>query len=832
MKSVRRTDFKSVKHLAGVLGNIPPRAQNWNPWWSPHVFDRCTRSQKLWLSSAVICFDLDNEPTPGAHVALTPELMRELECNTPTCGNLWHFTPRGMRLLFVLNEQCKDQDLYLKAAKGAETLVQTWLASAPGLEPLKNDSKVFKDCARLLFPPNGLVNGQWRKAEVKLISETEYCVHDLAELCPVTPALPAVVRPAPQPAADAGEASDFAEALARYNDMHRQDWGPSGMGRCPAHPDVGSACFGRLRSSEDKWCCFSSHHPEGCGRKSEDGAYYTGDAADLDAFLQGISVSELVQGKKAEQKASEDEKALQCIELWSSEVERQREVQKQNERVQFVKVVGREYEAVEFAERILSERGFYERGGLCVHVDNGKIITVNRDDTPTYVSKYIEWYKRDAKGNLIPIDPSMNFSCQVLKRSSFKFLKTLEMISRVPVLRPDGTWHATHGYDEKTRIFFWNDGGWGKLPEKVSLKEAMEAKDRLLELVQDFPFKADVDRSSWLASLLTPLMRPFYEGNTPLFAFSSTTPGSGKTLLAQIISYIISGQSAPVSQLNKDATEFQKELLSVLMSGVPIRLFDNVTGSIKSAPLEAILTSGGLFTGRILGKSLDATLPVNTTFYMTGNNISFDGDIFRRVVLCELAPTTESPELRNDFHIRDLKSYVKTNWKSLYKCTASIIQAWLLAGRPKRPQRPFGSFEQWSMVRDVILWLGEPDPVRKIISGSEGVALDSILMMLGGLERVYGRDPFTVFQVCIRVNAACEANGESDMPEAEACILQAATMASSVRTTGHSTLMDPVKISSFFRRIEGRLFNGMAIRRAGRTRENKTLWTICRQEEL
>ena len=41
----------------------------------------------------------------------------------------------------------------------------------------------------------------------------------------------------------------------------------------------------------------------------------------------------------------------------------------------------------------------------------------------------------------------------------------------------------------------------------------------------------------------------------------------------------------------------------------------------------------------------------------------------------------------------------------------TILRAFHVASRPKQEHNPFGSFEDWSaLVRDALMWLGEPDP--------------------------------------------------------------------------------------------------------------------------
>ena len=53
---------------------------------------------------------------------------------------------------------------------------------------------------------------------------------------------------------------------------------------------------------------------------------------------------------------------------------------------------------------------------------------------------------------------------------------------------------------------------------------------------------------------------------------------------------------------------------------------------------------------------------------------------------------------------RDRATYVRA--------ALTILRAYIVAGRPKQKRKPLGSYEEWSrLIRDALLWLGEPDPV-------------------------------------------------------------------------------------------------------------------------
>lgn len=817
-KFAHRVSFDGAADFAKKLSEIPRTGASWNPWWSPHVWRQDRRLGDDWESSAMVVFDLDHEPVPGQHAPLSDEVRHAVLRNPPVYGNVWHFSPRGMRIVFLLQDTCTDKQEYAKIARGAASLVERWLNSAPELGALKNDPAVFKDYARLIYPPNAVISGVSRSAEVLVSNTTAYDAYDLASLDVALPS-----PPKPAFVSDA-VSSDFSAALEEYNRTHFREWGRPGSGHCPFHPDKGGACFGVLPADPAKWCCWSEHHTQG-GTKSAGAPCWTGDVADVDAFEAGISVLELITGRKPDEMSNAE--ASKEISDWQKSAP--------PERVRFVKRVGEEFAAIDFAERILGLNGVYSRGGGCCRVIDGKIVPVRQADAASLVGRFIRWFRPDVKGNLIPWDPSAAFAQQVVGRSSFQFLKPLDVVSRVPVLLSDGRFVSTPGYDDPTGIFFWPERKWGILPQKTDKATAQKCLQSLLDLVCDFPFASDADRSAWVAALLTPLCRRIYNGNTPMFVFSSTTPGSGKTLLVTLISLILTGESCPVASLTKDPGEFQKELFSALKAGMLMRLFDNVTGEIKAPGLEAVLTSGGLFTGRVLGESREATLPVTTTFYLTGNNVQPGGDLYRRVVTCELAPNCSNPENRDDFKISGLDDYTKAHQVELYVAAARIVQGWIQAGRPSVKKTSFGSFEPWGMIRDVLAWVGLPDPVR--MDGPTAPAMsqerEAHDLLLRAIYALKGSQPFTVFELVSEMNATratYAANPGCLMPPEWGDLYEAFQQGERLDRFGRD--VDPVRVGHWFRTIAGRWSGGLCLVKQAMTRLHKFSWSVCSSENF
>src|SRR5690606_13217021 len=155
--------------------------------------------------------------------------------------------------------------------------------------------------------------------------------------------------------------------------------------------------------------------------------------------------------------------------------------------------------------------------------------------------------------------------------------RPLDAIVSYPVLRRDGSLILSSGYDDATRTLAEIPPEVGALdiPDAPTLEDARKALATLEDLVSDFPFASTHARASWLAMLCTIPARPASDGPTPLGLLEASARGAGKTLLADLISYICTGQEVPRRVAPKTKEEFDKSMLSMLLTGAPLVLLDN-----------------------------------------------------------------------------------------------------------------------------------------------------------------------------------------------------------------------------------------------------------------
>ncbi len=291
-------------------------------------------------------------------------------------------------------------------------------------------------------------------------------------------------------------------------------------------------------------------------------------------------------------------------------------------------------------------------------------------------------------------------------------MKYLEAVTPYPVLRKDGTIVLATGYDERTGVYYAPDSDIPVVPENPTKDDAAKAWKVLQEMVCDFPFVEESHKSSWLAAFLTPLARFAFRGPAPMFLLEANAPGTGKGLLADTIAIPLTGQEFACSAYSSEDEEMQKRVTMIAVEGDKLVLLDNIVGPFGGATVDLMLTSVR-WTGRILGSNKSANVPLWATWYATGNNMQFVGDIMRRICPCRLTSKLKNPEERKDFTHPNLREWVKENRPRLLGAALTILRAYYVAGSPVQEMTPWGSYEGWSrVIRGAIIWMGLPDPYK------------------------------------------------------------------------------------------------------------------------
>lgn len=328
----------------------------------------------------------------------------------------------------------------------------------------------------------------------------------------------------------------------------------------------------------------------------------------------------------------------------------------------------------------------------------------------------------------------------------------LEKLSQVPFVRPDGTICATEGYDAATHTFLELDPALRgiEVPVNPTKEEVSRARHMIMEeLLGDFPLHTDSDKANALATLLTPFVRDLVPVS-PLAVIDAKEAGSGKNLLADIISVLFTGRSIQTLPYTVDDAEQRKVITSAFRDGHSVLLFDEAH-QIEGANFARALTSHS-YQDRILGSSVIAEFPNNRTWISLGNQVQIKGDMARRVYRVRLEYEGSRPESRpaSSFRHPDLRQWAHDNRAQLVRACLILVRAWYALDRPTAPL-PFrmGSFEKWQEILAGILWVAGVEGFLANVPQWRSESDFDRQHTVGHLEwlaRQFDRTPFTAAQ--------------------------------------------------------------------------------------
>ncbi|MBI1292946.1 hypothetical protein GC173_17180 [bacterium] len=281
----------------------------------------------------------------------------------------------------------------------------------------------------------------------------------------------------------------------------------------------------------------------------------------------------------------------------------------------------------------------------------------------------------------------------------------LEAVVYSPIVSRSGRLIIAQGYHPEDRVFLDSDLGASMpaIPERPTGSEVEAAVGLLEETVCDFPFSDRPSLVHFMAAVLTIVARQLIEGPTPLFIIVAPSPGSGKSLLASVISLAAVGTLATPTTLSKREEEQRKALFSLALRAVPLVLIDNADhGILDSAALASMLTAA-VFEDRLLGGNTVASVPIRSLWILTGNGVTLSREITRRAVLISLDPAQPRPWDRAGFKHPDLVGYLRQTRPLIVAAVLTLVQNWIAKGRPLCTTRRMGSFESWVSVVGGIL---------------------------------------------------------------------------------------------------------------------------------
>ncbi len=422
------------------------------------------------------------------------------------------------------------------------------------------------------------------------------------------------------------------------------------------------------------------------------------------------------------------------------------------------------------------------------------------------------WSRLDKRNNVWgQIDPPERIGKHLMGAGQFQHLPVLNGLVRQPFLRPDGSMCKTPGFDTATGLFGVFAAGEFNVPAEPTWEQAQQALAVLDDLLSEFAFASPSDRSAALSAMLTAAVRTSLP-LAPMFHVRAPQIASGKSYLCELITALATPQQGtPVGFPVRDE-ECTKLLLAQLVRAPAVIEFDNLTGDLKPfKSLCSALTSERM-EGRILGRSKMTTVSTRALFLSSGNNVGPVADMTRRVVTINLDPGCEIPATR-EFARPNLIEDVRRERGRYVAAALTIVQAWIVAGRPKTSCPSLANYGSWSeLCRLPLLWLGLPDPAASVFVGlAEDPDQELLGRLLQGWHELFGSAPIMVRDLVSRSAIGSPAAVEF-------------TEVLRDLSDNHDRI-NHRKLGHCIKRYAGRVVNGLRLAKAPKTR-NAENWRV------
>lgn len=363
---------------------------------------------------------------------------------------------------------------------------------------------------------------------------------------------------------------------------------------------------------------------------------------------------------------------------------------------------GKLHDAVNHSLELLERRKeIFTFGGTIVTPIQNKLVNADRPKMKHMLGAMIQFTNGKAK-----CDPSNELVDGICKIGAEKQINPAKGIVDHPIISPELNMLQKQGYDCKMKLIAEFDHQHFDVTDRqLTDEEVIMHLERISAPFSGFAFESDADFTVMMAAVFSAVVRQVLP-TCPVFGFDAPMQGSGKTLLAETIAVIASGQTA--SALAPGRTdydeEFRKRLFALLLRGEKVCLFDNIVGEFDSPSFAAAVTSE-YYEDRILQHSKTSKIFVKTLFLMTGNNLRFSGDMVRRVLRCRLVP--KEKDLAKRCYEFDPVERAKVQRHDIISSVLSLINHWKHCGQPKNAGT-MTSFTEWdTLVRQPLAFLGK-----------------------------------------------------------------------------------------------------------------------------
>ena len=351
---------------------------------------------------------------------------------------------------------------------------------------------------------------------------------------------------------------------------------------------------------------------------------------------------------------------------------------------------------------------YFMRGGRVMKLTSDekgrKILQVHTPDEARSdfekVANLLAWRKAD-NGDLVlkPVICSVDTANALLETEDAKeLLPHIRGLMNCPMLfeRDSELAIAGPGYNPETEMLITG----GTMPKEVSVEEAVAS---LLELLREFDFQTDSDKSRMVAGWVSPVLKSsgLIQGRVPAVVGEANHSQSGKTYGQKVGVGICNEKVSLVTKTEGGVGSIDEKFGQQLEKGRPFIQFDNFRGRFDSPNLEAFMTADDSFPCRLPYKEYFDVNPEEFFVLMSSNGVETTRDFANRSNFVRIRKKPDG------FHFQkypegDLLNHVRAKQPYYLGCVFAVVRAWHAAGKPRTDETRH-DFREWVQVLDWIV---------------------------------------------------------------------------------------------------------------------------------
>jgi hypothetical protein len=293
---------------------------------------------------------------------------------------------------------------------------------------------------------------------------------------------------------------------------------------------------------------------------------------------------------------------------------------------------------------------------------------------------------------------------------AYRFLPAITTLASCPVLAgPPGKLQILYkGYHETGGGIYVLHGN-----SKIEIPSVQEATSLIVDILGDYQFVTQSDKSRAVASFISPTLRAgsLLDGaDFPLDIAEANESQSGKTFRQKlvcaayrVIPYVVTNRVGGVGSLDESFS-------TALISGVPFILIDNFRGRLQSQILDSCLRGIGFANPRVPHRGEVQVPTTYLNWMLSSNGIEGNVDIGNRSVITRITKQPLGYQFQQ-FPEGNILAHIRATQEKVLGAIFAVVMAWDSAGRSRTSENRHDFTEWWQSLDWIVQNLFELPPL-------------------------------------------------------------------------------------------------------------------------